>query len=320
MSSIYKNGRFYWHQIYRDGKVIRRQSLNTEDRTEAKILSAKLDQEYESQPGDPITCQKALRLYIDTLKQRCSHDYQKSTERRLKAILGDLLMLKDLTSERIQSDLSKRIGKYDHNNSVSAIKAFTRWCVQSDYIVKNPADIIKKIVIQERTRQSFTVDEIERIIQKSKKETIYPLIMTALYTGMRRAELLRLQWKDIDMKAGVITVTVSKSKKVRRIPISSELKAVLSSCRKSEGFICDIHNHRRILKRILKRSKVTGGWHHFRHTFCTMALRSGADLQTVCALAGHSSPVVTSQYLSSTPSHMADAVNRLHFTKNKKSL
>lgn len=315
MSTIFKNGRLFWYRAYKDGRVIYCQSLKTDSRSEAKLLAAQLDQDFKSMPGDPVTCEKALRLYMQGLRQRCSAEYCNSTERRLKDILRGVFYIKDLTSQRIQEHLSGRVGPHDHNNSVSAVKAFCKWCRQSGYLARNPAEMIKKISIQERTRQSFSAAEVKRIMASAKKETIYPLVMTALYTGMRRAELFRLDWQDIDWKAGIITVTVSKSKKVRRIPISNELRPVLASCRKEKGKICDLHNHRRILRRILKRAEVSGGWHHFRHTFCTMALRSGADLMTVCALAGHSSPVVTTQYLSSTPSHMADAVNRLHFKK-----
>jgi integrase/recombinase XerC/integrase/recombinase XerD len=163
---------------------------------------------------------------------------------------------------------------------------------------------------------------------------------------MRKLELFRLDWKDIDFKSRIITVKVSKAKKVRRIPISKELMPVLMSYRKPEGLICDLHNHRRVLKRIFrvatelrakvvlsktlkgkspeasrkiileecKKHPIQGGWHHFRHTFCTMTLLAGVDLKTVCELAGHSSITITAKYITTTPAHMADAVNRLKFT------
>jgi integrase len=311
MSSIFKNGNLYWRQVYRNGKPLSH-SLKTSDRQEAKFICAKLDAE-EYTPGKEIPCSTAIDQYIETMRPRCSAEYVATAKRRLKSICEGTHSLRQLTEHTIQTHVQRCKSKYDSNYSIACVKAFCKWAVRSGYIPKSPAEWIKKIPIQERTRESFTPEQVRAIIKAAEPETIYPLVMLAIYTGMRKGELLRLVWEDIDLKAGVITVKVSKAKKVRRIPISEALAPVLRHYYGKTGHICDLHNHRRILARIMRNAKVEGGWHHFRHTFCTLSLRSGVDVQTVCDIAGHSSISVTAKYLTSTPDHHAQAVNRLKF-------
>lgn len=310
MSSVYRNGRFFWYRKYPDKPI----SLKTADRGEAELMKAKLDIQHSERPTANHTCESLISQYLDTIRQGCSLSYVKDTAKRLKALCVGITHIQDVTEPKIQEYLKTLHSKYDVNNGISAIKAWLRWCLYLDFINKNPAERIKKINIQESPRLSYTPEQVKEIIQRSEGETIYPLVMIAIYTGMRKSELLRLDWKDIDLKEGIITVKMSKSKKIRRIPISDELMPVLKPYRKEQGSVCDLHNHRRIIGRILK--PFGGGWHHFRHTFCTLALRAGVDLQTVKDLAGHSSVAVTALYLSSTPTHHKSAVNALSFTKN----
>jgi integrase/recombinase XerD len=315
MSSLYKRGDWFWYSKKKVGLPPVQIPLNTKDPHVAKILKARKDIELHDSPSVTTGCDKAILKYVDTLRPRCSSEYINSTKRRLEAICNGCKTPKDVTEQVINSHIKGCKSRYDANNSISAVKAWLKWCVRSGYLSRSPAEAIKKIPTQENARESLSPSQIKAIVKSALDEEIYPLIMTALYAGMRKSELFRLVWEDVDLKQGIITVKVSKSKKVRRIPIATKLRAVLTPRRKESGSICDVNQwqQRDILKRIFNRAGVSGGWHHFRHTFCTMLLRSGVDIKTVCELAGHSSISVTSKYLTSTPSHMATAVNSLKF-------
>jgi integrase len=311
MITVFKRGRTYWIYTRKNGIRIRK-SLKTESYAEAQIFAKKLDQELDTQ--SPKTSSIVAKdRYIETVRPRVSPAYVSDIKYRLDRICLDCPNLSDITASAIESYLQETKSQYDYNNALSTIKAWLRWCVKSGMLSKCHADNIKKIHIQDKARRSFTVEEVAKIIQTAKNETIYPLVMIAIYTGMRKSELLRLDWEDINLKNRIITVNISKSKKIRILPISDALYKVLRPLKHESGPICDLHNHRRIIGRIFRKAGIDGGWHHFRHTFITTTLQTGTDIETTRELAGHSSISVTAKYLHSTPKHLAEAVNRLNF-------
>ena len=314
MSTLFKRGDIYWYAVSKDGKQYPR-SLKTKDKSEAQYLRAKLDQENVENPTpfSKIRCQTALGQYCEAMKQRCTHEYSQASKRRINELLGKTVFLDQIAEPEIITHLNTRKGEYDHNNSVSALKAFFKWCVKSGYLQKSPADNIKKINIQESPRESFSHKQIKAILDKAKKEEVFPAIVTALHTGMRRSELFGLTWTSVDMSRRLITLAKTKNRRVRIIPMHQNVFNVLKPLQAKEGLVFSLSNERRAMKRIFKAAEVEGNWHHFRHTFITHLLRSGVDLKTVSTLAGHSSVSVTSKYLSTTPDHMKKAVNLMQF-------
>jgi integrase len=59
-----------------------------------------------------------------------------------------------------------------------------------------------------------------------------PLVLVALNTGLRRGELLTLQWQGLDPNRGVVTVRASNAKgsQTRHVPLDSEVSNVLRLC------------------------------------------------------------------------------------------
>ena len=151
-------------------------------------------------------------------------------------------------------------------------------------------------------------------------------ILMCLYTGMRIGELCALQWSDIDMKNGILTVsktvqrifcknwdgsaasevvvTLPKTKNaIRDIPISSFLLAMLRRIdpHDPQAFVItgkrespEPRVYRSYYTRFLKRNDVPHiRFHGLRHTFATRCIEDGADYKTVSAILGHASVSTT---------------------------
>lgn len=70
---------------------------------------------------------------------------------------------------------------------------------------------------------------------------LYPLVTCALMTGMRKGEILALNWENVDLGTGIIYVIESKSGKPREIPITSKLDEVFGSLNpRSRGSVFSI--------------------------------------------------------------------------------
>lgn len=84
-------------------------------------------------------------------------------------------------------------------------------------------------------RKPFTADELTRLLDASKEDSfLHPLIVTAACTGMRRGDVCRLKWQEVDLKAGMVTVKTSKTGAQVEIPIFSPLRKVLDAAGESK--------------------------------------------------------------------------------------
>ncbi len=69
-------------------------------------------------------------------------------------------------------------------------------------------------------REPFSPGELKRIIETSREHGfIRPIIITGICTAMRRGDCCLLQWKDVDLMKGMITVKTSKTGQTVRIPV-----------------------------------------------------------------------------------------------------
>ena len=83
-------------------------------------------------------------------------------------------------------------------------------------------------------RRPFTADELRNLFNKRDDEFMFPLIVTAACTGMRRGDVCSLRWSDVDLEGGMVTVKTSKTGETVEVPIFSPLRSVLEA-RKGTG-------------------------------------------------------------------------------------
>lgn len=87
-------------------------------------------------------------------------------------------------------------------------------------------------------RQPYTLEEMKLILEKAKvsDELIFQLIVTAFSSGLRRGDLCRLHWRDVDLKGGFVSVKTNKTGERIEFPILPMLYDVLAASRKkSDG-------------------------------------------------------------------------------------
>lgn len=107
---------------------------------------------------------------------------------------------------------------------------------------------------------------------------------------MRQGEILRLDWKNIDLEHGTIYILISKSGKPREVPIAARLKEIMLNIRpKLEGKVFEITHI--TLRRLFARLKAESGipyfrFHDLRHTFASHFYMKTMDLYALQKLLG----------------------------------
>lgn len=158
------------------------------------------------------------------------------------------------------------------------------------------------------------------------------MMAIALFAGLRRTEILKLQFLDVDLQVGTVRVNAGKGRgggKDRIVPIAPELRSVLTAYlreRRLRGitapeFFCSLRRGRgvalatlrRITSKVQRASGVRFTLHVLRHSFVTQLLRSGVALHTAGALAGHSQITTTAGYLRVFDEDKEDAMRVLRY-------
>lgn len=213
------------------------------------------------------------------------------------------------------------------NFELMALKAAFQLAVKWKYLEASPAQGVKQLRVEDSKARRFLTEGECAALLESAEEAFYPILFTYLNTGMRRAELVNLEWDDIDFARSVIKIrrkTFWKPKtNEREIPINPELALVLNRQPKKSNFVfagksqgmLDADWVRDQLVKTAKRADVRNltEIHALRHTFASLLIKNGVDLPTVQKLMGHNSIETTMIYTHQTTEQLKTAVTQLPF-------
>ena len=256
--------------------------------------------------------------------------YTKAYENHVRTKNIKDCMMCDLTSEQVQEFYnSLDISKSAMANVHKFMRGFMKWQSlnkYSDYLLDNVVIPVKP----DRKRQEgiivWTDEEIDRILTAEPDYVMLPLIIFALYSGMRISELLGLYHSDIYDN----TIHVRrqycrgnwqppKGNNTRLIPAHYKIIELLDNDREglifstTNGTPLDQKNINRSLDRFYNRIGIPHKkFHAYRATFITNLCERGVPIQIVSKLAGHEDISVTAKYYASVNmNQLAKAVNKL---------
>ena len=162
---------------------------------------------------------------------------------------------------------------------------------------------------------------------------VFPMILLSLFTGARKGSVRGLKWRDINFvtKEIIFQAESSKTAKTNVVPMTDKLSVVLSLWKKQNNISNSIVDGNRYVftgrdgvtpldascprcwKKLLEDAKIESfRWHDLRHTFATLLVQKGVDIETLKTLMGHANINTTAIYLHSTNKHMHNSVKHLN--------
>ena len=159
------------------------------------------------------------------LAPRTAEGYEYIIRRHIIPSLGKMILTR-IKPEHIQRYYSEKltIGRHDgqglsprtvrhhHMCLHTALQSAMRWGL----LARNPVDAVDPPRCQRTEMHTLNEDEISALLEAAKATPYYPLFYTALFTGMRRSELLALRWCDVDLL--LCTASVSRTVSLRHCP------------------------------------------------------------------------------------------------------
>jgi len=221
-----------------------------------------------------------------------------------------------LDMDRFRIKLSKKLSP----QTVKHILNLLTWII--NYGVKNAlcegiSFHIKKPTVDNMKTEYLTSDQMKALLKAIEQEPniqISNIIKLALFTGMRKGEILALQWKDLDFDRGFITLRDPKGKKDQVIPMNGNAKEILESHPRDKSkyvFPGRSGGKRATVTVAANRIKEAAGLpkdfrplHGLRHVFASMLASSGkVDMYVLQRLLTHKDPRMTQRY-----AHLRDEV------------
>lgn len=186
------------------------------------------------------------------------------------------------------------------------------------WIKENPAADLSFSIGNSNARDRWlSLDEEQRLLSAATNPNwLRSLLVTALHTGMRRGEILNLQWQDIDFQRKLLTVHKSKNGEKRSIPLSSTLSDVFKGIKvlniSGKVFSISVISLRAAFDMTLGKAGMKDfHFHDLRHTFATRLVQAGVDFYRVKELLGHKTINMTMRYAHHYPESLRSSIDVL---------
>ena len=325
-----------------DGSYIRKSVYGkTQKELEAKVVE--LTQQVNNGImvwENGMTFSELAEIWFDQYHPTASDKWKKWTRCMMNVHLLPTLgtmKIRDLKQIHLQAIISDRAKNGYASNTMKKIKQtgeqIMRVAIESDLITKNPFSSVKVPFVEATPRRALTEEGIALVTDNWRGARFGHGAMIMLYAGLRRGEVLALDWSDIDFEKRLIHVTKAvevlsnqaavKTPKTkagyRDVPMPTLLYDVLYSVKKNSGLVCP-DTHGRLMSGVAycnawrtflnymnecaggengargkRRKQVIEKFsaHMLRHTYATMLFDAGVDVKSAQKFLGHADIEVT---------------------------
>ena len=189
----------------------------------------------------------------------------------------------------------------------------------------NPVERVQMPKIDNQKTEFLTEDELSRLMETLDawpfKESV-AFVKFALFTGLRRGELFKLTWDDVDFERSMVTLRTPKGGKTTTLPLSTQAIEVLRSLDVNSSFVFPGKKGKRPDENDKQRTDFKGPWlrirkaaglpddfrfHGLRHHFASTLVSNGVDLGIVRELLTHKHVGTTEKYAHFRPDAIKEA-------------
>lgn len=330
---IYKRGNVYWiRYVGLDGRMHLESSGSKKLREAQVFLTTRKNAVLEGKVPEvkKITnhfFRELAVVYTEWMEAR-----HKSAKLK-KYLIGQLLEkfgnipLRRITPALLtefQTDyLNRGLKNSSVNKKVLLFKAMIVWATENGMVERDISDKLKKVkaLKDDSKRIRFLTVEENKILVDACGPHYKPVIIIALATGMRKSNVLRLRWDEVDLEHGYIFLTDTKNGERIDVPIAPMLKKLIEDLPHHDDCPYIFPNPKTKKpytswdKEFTKAKKNAGltdfHFHDLRHTYASHLVMSGVDLTTLMHLLGHKSTKMTLRYSHLAPSHKAKAMTAI---------
>jgi len=330
----------HWFYDFRVNGRRYRATTETADKSQAKNIEAKernrvLEGRHGIRRQPDITFRSFAETYLTDHAElhKRSVDRDREIIKVLNRVFGSLI-LHEITAHRIEQFKRERLaGKWRGHKTTSApkpikpgtvnreldtLRSIFSKAVEWQKLIANPMAGVKRLKVDNRRTRILAEDEQVRLLEACPRK-LRAIVTLALTTGARVGELLDLRWDAI--QDGFLTFLETKNGRMRRIPVSPAIAAVLAAQPRVHAWVFTnartkqpytVNGAAHVFDRALERAGITTGdvtLHTLRHTALSRMIAAGADDYTVMEISGHSSTRMLARYTHPTEERKIGALD-----------
>jgi len=191
---------------------------------------------------------------------------------------------------------------------------------------ENPILRIKKLPEPRGRVRYLNDEERERLLQackESQSPLLYILVVLAISTGARKAEISNITWDDIDLERNMIFLHDTKNGERRSLPLVGISKDLMKRHYENRNQntnlafpaknLIDPIDIRTPFETALKKAEVEDfKWHDLRHSCASYLAMNGASLAEIAGVLGHKTLSMVKRYSHISDAHTAGVVERMN--------
>ena len=230
--------------------------------------------------------------------------------------------------------------------TTAALKCFFRFLVEEERLLRDPALPLRTPKKREGLPDVLTMGELGRLLAQPGRDDLWErhflgkperdrlLLALIAYGGLRRSELLGLDWDDLDLSRRLLRIRRAKGGRQRTIPIHPALAPLFAEyyatrvplteqalfigvqgARLHYTQLGQVFRHYVEAAGVNERKRVTP--HTLRHVFASELLHAGANLRQIQELLGHKHLDSTQRYTRVNAHELRGAIKRLRWVGDR---
>lgn len=340
--SPFKRGNTWWGSIpSEDGR--KRVSLETTNRAEAvkreaelrnKAERVRLGLEVREKNPRGLTMSQAVDLHLNgrAKKQAQLERLTYSLDKHIKRDELGAVRIEQVTSGVLNAWLDRREGSGAGATTQNRLRAyvsaiFSALIERELFIGENPARRVRPRKETQPKSRLLPAHAVMPLLEAAPTDAWQLALAFAAFAGMRRGEIERLRWDDIDTEARLLTIQKSKTGVRRVVGLHKELLELLSETKNKSDLVvprAGWGNSAVIVQKALERAEVEipagvqACFHSLRHTWATRLIDCGAD-PFIVQLMGWGPPkssVMATSY-ARPKAALLEAIDKLNWPEGK---
>jgi integrase len=342
----------WWVDFYFGGKRIRRKSpINTKrgaEEHEQRLFQRLREGLPIDEESAPVTAMPLFKTFAEEfMSSYVKANNKKSTQQEKRCIFDHHLLpafgerpldeVRERDIEMFKATLvDKGLSAKRQKNILAVLSRMLRYA--REVAVLTTAPLIRMPKVPPTTMDFLSDHDFARLCTAAEATPgRLAMVLIAGEAGLRKGELLALEWDDLDLGIGTSSITVMrsvwhdnesgehvgspKSGRLRKVPMTDRLRRALLAHRslrgkrvfcKDDGSGLTPGQLEVALRNTCTRARMRQiGWHVLRHTFGSHLAQRGASPKAIQELMGHSDFVTTMRYMHLAPAHHREAIGLL---------
>lgn len=303
------------------GGTTKTQALRALEKVRTEVLNGTYN--IKKQANNPL-----IEKFAETYLERRQHIRSRSRDEL--SVRTILFYFKGKTLQSIvPSDIEdyiayrrKQVKNATINRELACLKRMFNLAIKWGDARINPVKEVDMLEEPAGRSRYLTIEESQKLIECSNS-FLKPIIITALNTGMRLQEILKLTWDRVHFDNTIepyIEIDQTKNNQKRFIPLNDDLAQIFESLRGNHPEYVFIGLRGKPLQSVkkpfataLNKAGITNfKFHDLRHTFASHFVMCGGDLFTLKEILGHSSLKMVLRYAHLASAHKRKMLNNLN--------